>query len=277
MNDDNILTLLLQKMMKKVKHVIYLLQICIIRIRSELTYRSIKKRFIWLLYHNKEIYFYINIFIFFLVVLSFWAILSIEINIIPFIQTSFSKEYCEKLNKALLNLSYSYFAGFIMYLLTVTIPNYLKRRKVKPMLEYFIYEYNDKLHNLYFHAFFDFNSSMMNVKDDLFLKKLMMRKKWERAHKNKMEEPIGIRIEKLKTFYEIKEALTNMLIPYSNVLTDKQLKLMLKIQAMKIDSYTSILVEPISEGNFSNLYRPALITMQLVNELKLTIPVRTQN
>ena len=54
--------------------------------------------------------------------LSFWAVLSIDIPLIPKIPCSFSDKTIEGLNRAFLALAYSYIAGAIIYGMTVKYP-----------------------------------------------------------------------------------------------------------------------------------------------------------
>lgn len=66
-----------------------------------------------------------------LLVLSFWAVLSIQIYIIPKIEVNWTQEVCIRVNGFYLNLSYSIIAGFIIYLLTCAFPHYQKKRILK--------------------------------------------------------------------------------------------------------------------------------------------------
>ena len=66
-----------------------------------------------------------------LLVLSFWAVLSIQFYIIPKIEVNWTQEVCIRVNGFYLNLSYSIIAGFIIYLLTCAFPHYQKKRILK--------------------------------------------------------------------------------------------------------------------------------------------------
>lgn len=66
--------------------------------------------------------------------LSFWAVLSIDIPLIPKIPCSFSDKTIEGLNRAFLALAYSYIAGAIIYGMTVKYPYYLNKRRLIPVI-----------------------------------------------------------------------------------------------------------------------------------------------
>lgn len=55
----------------------------------------------------------------------------IQLNVIPLIPTSYSQEICDGWNGMSLNLSYSFVAGYIFYLLTVVLKDYYVRKKMK--------------------------------------------------------------------------------------------------------------------------------------------------
>ena len=53
-------------------------------------------------------------------IVCFWVICSIRLNVIPKINTSWNQNFCDNLNEVFVNLSYSFFAGFI-FLVIVSI------------------------------------------------------------------------------------------------------------------------------------------------------------
>lgn len=60
--------------------------------------------------------------------LSLWAILCLELGIIPKIPVSWNEPFVIGLNRVFLNLSYSYMAGLIVYLLAIKYPSLKKTR-----------------------------------------------------------------------------------------------------------------------------------------------------
>lgn len=62
------------------------------------------------------------------------CILSIGLGILPLFTSCFSNSFCYKLNQLLINLSYSYIAGCIFYLLSVVMPKRQRKTLVMPAL-----------------------------------------------------------------------------------------------------------------------------------------------
>lgn len=68
------------------------------------------------------------------VILSVWAVFSIDVPLIPKISCSFSDKTIEGLNRAFLALAYSYIAGAIIYGMTVKYPYYMNKRRLTPVI-----------------------------------------------------------------------------------------------------------------------------------------------
>ena len=66
--------------------------------------------------------------------LSVWAVFSIDIPLISKIPCSFSDKTIEGWNRAFLALAYSYIAGVIIYGMTVKYPYYLNKRRLAPVI-----------------------------------------------------------------------------------------------------------------------------------------------
>lgn len=67
--------------------------------------------------------------------LCMWAIGSIRLKLIPLISTCFSQEVCDGWNEMYVNLSYSFIAGFIFFLLTTILKDYFEKKKMKEVLK----------------------------------------------------------------------------------------------------------------------------------------------
>jgi len=97
----------------------------------------------------------------FLNVICILLIIQIGLGIIPLFYSIFSNEFAFKLNQVLLNLSYSYIAGVIMYLLISYLPDLQKKRRInsiiKSDLELLVKELNIFI--------FYINKQYVNVKD----------------------------------------------------------------------------------------------------------------
>lgn len=71
----------------------------------------------------------------FLLLLSFWALLSIEVPVIPKIEILTSAKIAEGVNKIFLGLSYSYIVGVLVFYLTVILPDYQESHRLQPVID----------------------------------------------------------------------------------------------------------------------------------------------
>ena len=76
----------------------------------------------------------VSVMLFIGMVLAVWAVLSIDIPLIPKVTCSFSDETIEGVNSAYLALAYIYIAGAIIYGMTVKYPYYLNKRRLTPVI-----------------------------------------------------------------------------------------------------------------------------------------------
>lgn len=82
-----------------------------------------------------------KIVLFIIFVLCIWAISTIQLHLFPSINVKWSQELCDNVNNVYINLSYSFMAGFIFYLLTVSFPHIMEKKRIKPVLQ-------QKVHNI---------------------------------------------------------------------------------------------------------------------------------
>ena len=80
--------------------------------------------------------------------MSLWAIFSIGITWIPKIPTNLSEHVAAGWNRVFLALAYSYIAGVILYVFTVTFPSYLQQRRFRPVIQAKIKSIGTQLHNM---------------------------------------------------------------------------------------------------------------------------------
>lgn len=76
----------------------------------------------------------VSVMVFAGLILSVWAVFSIDIPLISKIPCSFSDRTIEGWNRAFLALAYSYIAGAIIYGMTVKYPYYLNKRRLAPVI-----------------------------------------------------------------------------------------------------------------------------------------------
>lgn len=76
----------------------------------------------------------VSVMLFLGLILSVWAVFSIDIPLIPKVPCSFSDNTTDGVNRAFLALSYSYIAGAIIYGMTVKYPRYLNKKRLIPVI-----------------------------------------------------------------------------------------------------------------------------------------------
>jgi hypothetical protein len=216
----------------------------------------------------------LNIIIFSLLILSFWLILSIGIGLIPIFNLSiFSTETSIKINTCLLNIAYSYLAGFIMYIFTVTIPYNIRKKTNLIVINHYI-------HNYCYSSSTDFITSCLKMKSikyneldlekiqklkDQFLKNENGEYSWNLVFVNdKME----LKDRLIKMSNETKDFINNI-IPYSDFLSNEQLPIFNRLRTdgsiISIDCFLNFIYSD------KLLYHYLSKHDELVGKLNLTI------
>ena len=174
----------------------------------------------------------INILIIIVLILSVILILSIELNLSILIETDMSKEKVYAVNNIFLNLSYGYVAGFLIYFLTVSIPSFKKKNKMKPLIEEYISKfYNSTIFNFY--MFYN-QSGLIDIKikehenvKDFF----ETQKKWEKILDIiAKKQTYSSRKEILERFSVECNSFLNKILPYEEYLSTTQLDLLNQIR-----------------------------------------------
>lgn len=175
---------------------------------------------------------YINLTIYGLLLLSMWALLSIGFGIIPLIDNSiFSQNFCIKFNNVALNLAYSFFAGFIMFTLTVTIPQYKRRKTILPLIKRYVNKYYRSI-EMNFFMFCVENKSITSLdkSDEKFMTdyRVLMNKQFgDKIFQDIIERKTDKdRYESLVSFQEEDANFINKIIPYEDYLTTEQTQLL---------------------------------------------------
>lgn len=69
------------------------------------------------------------------IVLCIWSILAIQLDVSFLILNVGWEQYlCDKINSVYVNLSYSFIAGYIFYILTIYVPQRINYKKIQPVL-----------------------------------------------------------------------------------------------------------------------------------------------
>lgn len=80
--------------------------------------------------------------------ISSYAVLGIELNLLPLMPSHFSEVIVEKINRALLSLAYSIIAAYIFYFVTVVVPLWIQIGKSKRILSHEVYFFLEDLYIL---------------------------------------------------------------------------------------------------------------------------------
>lgn len=77
-----------------------------------------------------------NIALFVLLLFCGWAILAIQLRITCLqIQMNWSQDRCDNLNQLFINLTYSFLAGYVFYLLTIYFPQRKEKKRIQPVIQ----------------------------------------------------------------------------------------------------------------------------------------------
>lgn len=210
-----------------------------------------------------------------LLVLSVLTIFSVEFEF-QLIKINVSKITCLKINRICLNLSYSFFAGLIMYVLTVLIPRSTRKRIYKPLVVYIIDDYYYRSMFQYFSYCTDRNSFIPLAKDDQYLKNYCSKMDQKFGRKNIMDgqmitKSFVERFDSLKTLTEVNRSFINTIIPYEDYLTAKQITIFTKIRKnqfyMYVDAHGNGIKDEDSSELNKSLYEAAKSLIKFIDEI----------
>lgn len=176
--------------------------------------------------------------------LCMWAIGSIQLQFIPLIPTSLTQEQCDGWNSMFVNLSYSFIAGFIFYLLTVVLKNYHERKKIHKVL-------NNKVKQIAspIEAIIDIYYGEMGAKVGRSregITEILYSRNFN--DKVKMAEDLGHQLDNSATYINFlaakckdsKERVFEMIRLYSDYLTTDEIILLESYAAMRVIDVASI-------------------------------------
>lgn len=83
-----------------------------------------------------------------LAVLSSWAILAVELDLLWKIPTNDTPENPNGWNRIFLGLSYGYITGLIIYIFTVWLPTYQEKKRLQPIINDFILNLGVRISNI---------------------------------------------------------------------------------------------------------------------------------
>lgn len=171
--------------------------------------------------------------------LSVWAIFSIEIEWIPKIPIGASEATIAGMNKVFLALSYSYVAGVIIYWFTVVFPDLLHKRKMAPIVAENIGNIGGYLHNmlLEFCAMDRQNLRNPNLADLEDCKDLLVNNDWSQYCITPMNAGKRLQEAVLNDLKSMQSFIDTFVNDYSDDMTTRQLLLIEKIRHSTLGSF----------------------------------------
>jgi hypothetical protein len=169
-------------------------------------------------------------------------ILSIDLGVIPLIKININSDTCIKINMILSNLSYSYIAGSIFYLLTVVLPYSIKLNDIKPAINRNVHKIRNSIENILLEYSRGTNLNHSDFSEEN-VKQILSSKNWtdNMAFLNKL---YGISITYVKYIneeYKVIDKMVNETISnYKGYLTEKQIILLEDIRYMQIRRSASL-------------------------------------
>lgn len=122
---------------------------------------------------------YINkIALYLLLLLCVWAILAIQLRVAGLqIQVNWSQDRCDNLNQLFINLTYSFLAGYVFYLLTIYFPQRKEKKRIQPVIQQKVLNIRKALSDilLEFSRNTDIHQDFLEIEN---AKKVLMSKNW---------------------------------------------------------------------------------------------------
>ena len=171
-------------------------------------------------------------------ILSSWAIFSIEIPVIPVISTNLATPFTEGLNRLYLALSYSFIAGVVIYWLTVRLPYLRNRRKLSLVLKIKIENIGNHLMNMNLEFREpDFNPTITDVDAimSVFTIKRWREKCWMSEHSNCRDVTEAFYFD----YIELQQLVGSLINDYKEYLSADQIKLLELLRGRRINQFFS--------------------------------------
>lgn len=207
--------------------------------------------------------------------LSIWAILSIEVQLIPMISCNLSPTIIVGWNRVFLALSYSYIAGLIVYWLTVKLPFENKKKVVLPVVETRIRGLGVHLSNM--NVEFRMNNANPEVSDIEGVVALFTTKRWT----GKCIMPEHVKCKNVTdAFFQDYKGLQNkigqIINDYKNYLTMRQLFLLENLRGGRISGFVlSYEGTTYTDDFYEKFLQPDYIKLLVVyNKLASTLVLR---
>lgn len=213
--------------------------------------------------------------------LSIWTLLSLGIDILPLVSISIMDvDQIEKLNNIFLNLAYSYFAGFIIYSLTVTIPEKRKLAINKPLINTIIEDYYNYIATNFFFYYVNNKAIKLRDVDKRFISEFheMLKQKFdlgtlEDSHFRSKKD----RSQSIKNIINSNSDFINKILPLTHYMSDKQQIILNEIRKHNINKQLEILDIALECGAITKgVDREIFKHFDLVRSLYLSIKEKTK-
>lgn len=170
--------------------------------------------------------------------LSAWAIFSIEIAWIPKIDVSYKETTVVGLNKVFLALAYSYVAGVILYWFTVRFPHAINKERLSPVIDSKIESIGNQLLNMSL-EFRHLENPKVTEVDTII--GLITTKRWTEACKIPYHTKRSNVTEAfIYDYYEIQRSVSALISDYKEYLSAEQLILLEGLRENQITTFFNI-------------------------------------
>lgn len=201
----------------------------------------------------------LNNLVFFGLLLSAWAIFSIEIKYFPTIPLIISTNNADDWNRFFLSLAYSYIAGVIVYWLTVKLPYLRNKKHLHPIIQIKIKNIGVHLMNMNLEFRVSGNNNP-DISDVDSVMALFTTKRWREKckwaeHYNCRNVTEGYMID----YYELQQIVGSLINDYKEYLTTDQLQLLEILRGRKVDQFFTSIKRGNHNYEFSDYFYEKLL------------------
>ena len=171
--------------------------------------------------------------------LCLWAILAIQLEIDSLIiKNNLPQKVCDNINKLYINITYSFLAGYIFYLLTVYFPKRFEKKRLQPIFKQKIYAIKNDFNCilLEFSRNTEFKNGYLELEN---ARKVLMSKNWTDnmpIYQNLYKDNISYISFISEEGKIMKKQINDFIQSYQSYITVKQLCLLEELSNMMIFS-----------------------------------------
>ena len=181
----------------------------------------------------------IHIALFIMLLLCVWALSAIQLKIPHLtINVNWAQERCDNLNQLYINLSYSFLAGFVFYLLTIYFPQKRERKRLEPVIKQKVLEIRKELRNVLLE--FSRKTDIQNYIEIESARKVLMSKNWT-DYMPMYQYLYGANISYIAFIGEVGKVIQkntiDLIQSYQRYLTTEQIRLLEELPQMYIFNF----------------------------------------